>query len=61
MIAAPLTATAVLWFVIGAWPKPRGGGQYDFTGAFVALACLLVGVTGTLLIWLVYFAWLALK
>jgi hypothetical protein len=48
--------TVLLWTVVSLWPIEKGGGDYNFGPALDALYHGIVGVIGTLLIWLVYFA-----
>lgn len=49
-------ATLVLWVGVLLWPIERSYGHFDFGGAFDSLVHFIVGVFGTLAIWLVYFA-----
>lgn len=57
---APLAATLILWAFLIFKPMPPDKGPYDFGAAIFGLFRLGIGVSGTLLFWLAYFAALAL-
>lgn len=54
--AIPTVLTVLLWIAVSLWPIEKGGGDYNFGPAFEGLFHGIVGIIGTLLIWLVYFA-----
>lgn len=54
--AIPIALSLALWAGVILWPLESRGGDYNFGQAFEALGHCILGIIGTLLIRLVYFA-----
>lgn len=58
--AVPVLLTVAIWTGCILWPVSKGGGDYNFAPAFDAAVHLIVGIILTLLVWVFFFAALAL-
>lgn len=50
----PIILTLFTWFSLLLWPLPDDGGAYGVGHVITAVVRLVIGVVGTLLIWLAY-------